>query len=184
MGAILVLICSLAIFCTLRQVLEPLDDDGSGRPLLSSETSPLQAGLEHFSSGHISDSNATQLNKVVALGRESVLPVSDSKNTTQLSWGMLDREHVVQLLEKAGVDNLSPEQIERLPRWQHVVDLYGPDVVSVGKDRCQRFRDSVPLADRIVGVAGMFNTGTNALDLHLRVRMSLRTMPDLRRQEI
>jgi hypothetical protein len=145
-GAVLSLVFSIAIFLSLLQVFEPVDEES--RPSFPPEMSALQVGLEHFSSGHLKDFDATQVERA-ALGRE----------------------HVLQLLEEAGVNNLSPEQIESLPRWQHVVDLYGPDVVIVGKERCQLFRDSVPLADRIVGPAGMFNTGTNALDLHLQVRL-------------
>ena len=106
--------------------------------------SAIHAGLDHFSSGHLKSFNETHV-ETAAVGREPIL----------------------HLLREAGIDNLSPDQINKLPTWQHVLDLYGPDVVIVGKDRCADFRKKVPLTDRKVGVAGLFNTGTNLLDLHL-----------------
>jgi hypothetical protein len=54
-----------------------------------------------------------------------------------------------------------------------VVDLFGDDVVIVGKEDCQRYRDRVPLKLRQLGVAGMFNTGTNLLEAQLRKNVIL-----------
>ena len=37
----------------------------------------------------------------------------------------------------------------------------------MGKDNCAQYRDKVDFSDRIVAVAGLFNTGTNLLDIQL-----------------
>lgn len=50
-----------------------------------------------------------------------------------------------------------------------VVELYGSDVVIIGKESCTKFRNAIPAEERILGVAGLFNTGTNYHDpLHVQ----------------
>lgn len=51
--------------------------------------------------------------------------------------------------------------------------MYGDKVVIVGKDECVHFREKVPKKDRILGVAGLFNTGTNLLDTQMRKNIKL-----------
>jgi hypothetical protein len=46
-----------------------------------------------------------------------------------------------------------------------IVDLYGNDVIVQNKETCDQYRKTVSSSDRIIGVAGMFNTGTNYLDI-------------------
>ena len=45
--------------------------------------------------------------------------------------------------------------------------MYGENVVIVGKDECAAFREKVPKEERILGVAGLFNTGTHAVWIEL-----------------
>ena len=56
-----------------------------------------------------------------------------------------------------------------LPSWHALQDLYGPlqEPVVLGTERCAEYRAAVPVHLRYTGVAGMFNTGTNALEFHL-----------------
>jgi hypothetical protein len=54
-----------------------------------------------------------------------------------------------------------------------VVDLFGNDVVIVGKEDCAAYRNRVPLTQRRLGVAGMFNTGTNLLEVQLRKNIQM-----------
>jgi hypothetical protein len=54
-----------------------------------------------------------------------------------------------------------------------VMDLFGDNVVMVGTDECERYRATVPLSQRQLGVAGMFNTGTNLLETQLRKNIRL-----------
>lgn len=51
--------------------------------------------------------------------------------------------------------------------------MYGDQAVVVGKDDCADFRARVPREKRQLGVAGMFNTGTNLLDTQLQRNVKL-----------
>ena len=142
---LLSLVISVFLFVGLLQVFdlsEPLAETTHQQQ--QQPPSAVEVGLADFSKGHTTEFNDTHIR--------------------QASSG---REPILQLLKEAGISDLSPQQISRLPRWEHVVDLYGPKVVIVGKNRCDQFRKKVRLTDRKVGVAGLFNTGTNLLQLHL-----------------
>jgi hypothetical protein len=66
---------------------------------------------------------------------------------------------------------LSASQIRSLPKQKQIDALYGTDPIVIhhdlsasdgkARDLCQVYRDSVPEANRMLGVAGMFSTGTN-----------------------
>lgn len=62
------------------------------------------------------------------------------------------------------IDNLT------LPTWPFLQSLYGDlqEPIVLGMERCQSYRDNVPLHERYTAVAGMFNTGTNAMEHHLK----------------
>jgi hypothetical protein len=80
-----------------------------------------------------------------------------------------ENDPLIELLKDAGVyDTLHPQERAELPTWQHVTNLYGDQVRIVGKERCETYRTKVKLQDRKIGVAGLFNTGTNLLDIHLQ----------------
>lgn len=79
------------------------------------------------------------------------------------------RERLYSMLEDAGLASTLPAaNISSLPTQSTLDHHYGPDVVILGMDECPTYRSTIPLADRIIGVAGMFNTGTNLLDSQLR----------------
>lgn len=67
------------------------------------------------------------------------------------------------LLRYAGLENST--MTGQLPSWKDISAIYGSDeeVILVGADTCQTFRDTVPPKDRWLAVAGMYNTGTNLL---------------------
>ena len=46
-------------------------------------------------------------------------------------------------------------------------------MVIVGKDECEHLRAKVPKKDRILGVAGLFNTGTNLLDTQMQKNIKM-----------
>ena len=53
---------------------------------------------------------------------------------------------------------------EQLPSWKTITDrLGGEKPVLIGLERCEAFRAKVPPAERFLGVAGLFATGTNLL---------------------
>lgn len=69
-------------------------------------------------------------------------------------------------LMKQSLTNIT--QNSKLPIWKDVTDLYGSEPIIFGKETCQTFRDTIPHSERLLGVAGMFNAGTNLLADYLR----------------
>ena len=64
------------------------------------------------------------------------------------------------LKEQAELD-LTSEQEEHLPTWSQVREVVGTGPVILGLETCPKFREIVPPLERMLGAAGMFNTGTN-----------------------
>ena len=83
------------------------------------------------------------------------------------------RRHVVELLRAADPNMLlEPDTLSQLPTWQQISDLYysgngrnstHPTPVVYGMETCAQYRQTVALKDRFLAVAGLFNTGTNAM---------------------
>ncbi|KAL7528163.1 hypothetical protein ACHAWF_002461 [Thalassiosira exigua] len=71
-------------------------------------------------------------------------------------------EHIVKILHAASVE-IDEELAGQLPTWDDVVSLYGDKPIVRGLETCERYRDTVQPRDRMLGPAGMFNTGTNLL---------------------
>ena len=60
-----------------------------------------------------------------------------------------------------GLD-LDEDSLRRLPTWSDIESLLGSlEPVVLGSGRCEAFRESVPPLRRMLGSAGMFNSGTN-----------------------
>lgn len=75
------------------------------------------------------------------------------------------KERVLSILFRAGVEDVSEKDCWRLPTWAQVSSLYGEQPVIHGLDTCERYRSVMNRTgiEPRVGVAGLFNTGTNAL---------------------
>ena len=90
-------------------------------------------------------------------------PLSNSKNTTATT-----ANPFVEMLRKAG-ENVTGELLQQLnvvhKDWR---ELYGTEPVILGMETCEAFQQSVARPKRILAVAGLFNTGTNAMEYHLR----------------
>lgn len=67
---------------------------------------------------------------------------------------------VIDYFRRAGVE-LDNDSIERLPTWSQIESLIGKKPVFRGLDTCETFRQNVPPLSRMLGSAGMFNSGTN-----------------------
>jgi len=70
--------------------------------------------------------------------------------------------HILTILEKSGIE-LPPELMDQIPPFSHVEQMYGSKPIILGLDRCEEFRQNIDPSFRIIGAAGMFNTGTNLL---------------------
>mmetsp|Transcript_29644 Transcript_29644/g.62856 ORF Transcript_29644/g.62856 Transcript_29644/m.62856 type:complete len:525 (-) Transcript_29644:62-1636(-) len=71
-------------------------------------------------------------------------------------------EHIVKILHSANVE-IDQELAGQLPTWDDVVSLYGDKPIINGLEMCEPYREAVKPEDRMIGPAGMFNTGTNLL---------------------
>ncbi len=72
------------------------------------------------------------------------------------------RLHIISLFREAG-HPMTPEMEANLPTWSQVQKVIGPHPYILGLDRCEKFRKKVPPIERMLGAAGMFNTGTNLI---------------------
>jgi hypothetical protein len=74
------------------------------------------------------------------------------------------KERVLELLREAGITNLDNSTVAALPTWNEISQLYGSQSPIVyGLDTCASYRENVLEHERHAAVAGMFNTGTNAI---------------------
>lgn len=76
-----------------------------------------------------------------------------------------ERAPVVEILEKAGI-KIDLDLLYRLPRWDEVTELYGSEPVILGQEHCAAYREKYPRSERTAALAGMFNTGTNAMAMY------------------
>ena len=65
------------------------------------------------------------------------------------------REHLLDILTDAGVEELDVPTILSLPKWNQVTKLYGDGPVVIGLETCQTFRDTIPVDDASIGTAGV-----------------------------
>lgn len=67
---------------------------------------------------------------------------------------VLGREHLVEILTEAGVEELDVPTILSLPKWSSVTKLYGDGPVVIGLETCAKFRETIPVDDASIGTAG------------------------------
>lgn len=89
---------------------------------------------------------------------KNMAKVEKVKNTE--TFGVDD--HIVKILTAANIQ-LDEELAKQLPSWDDIVSMYGEHPIIHGLDTCQTYRDTVKPEDRMLGPAGIFNTGTNLL---------------------
>ena len=89
---------------------------------------------------------------------KNVAKVNKVKNTDTFGVDV----HIVKILTAANIQ-LDEELASQLPTWEDIVSMYGDKPIIHGVETCQAYRDTVVPADRMLGPAGIFNTGTNLL---------------------
>ena len=87
---------------------------------------------------------------------------------------------IIQRLKEMGIDHVDSQVQNMLPTWEEVTQLYGHHPVVFGTDSCRNFRNKMPPRERYIGVAGIFNTGTNALTYYMRANL---VMPQNNREQ-
>ena len=112
------------------------------------------------------DENA-ELPKLVPINKQEVVSDNnnDNDNNNQQASG---KEPILRVFREAEIP-LKDSRVDDLPTWEQIVKIVGPHPVVGGLDTCKAFRDNVPAVERMLGAAGMFNTGTN-LVTHLLKR--------------
>ncbi|GKY92160.1 hypothetical protein MPSEU_000187300 [Mayamaea pseudoterrestris] len=80
------------------------------------------------------------------------------------------KEELVAILIRAGLTDITKDHCVSLPTWEEVAALYGHEPVVYGRETCARYRRSLSpemnngtAIEPAPRVAGLFNTGTNAL---------------------
>ena len=81
-------------------------------------------------------------------------------------------DHIVKILTAADVE-IDEVLAEQLPTWDDITSMYGEKPVIHGLDTCQTYRDTVKPENRMLGPAGMFNTGTNLLFELMKVNCNI-----------
>jgi hypothetical protein len=68
--------------------------------------------------------------------------------------------HILKILHAAGVE-IDEELAAALPTWEDITSMYGSKPIVYGLETCEPYRAAVKPEDRMIGPAGIFNTGTN-----------------------
>ena len=91
---------------------------------------------------------------------------SDTNNTTTTNIQQQNKpridERIAAILQAAKIE-VDDETVSQLPSWGDAVSLYGDKPIIYGLDTCESYRQTVKPEDRMIGPAGIFNTGTNLL---------------------
>ena len=103
---------------------------------------------------------------------------TDAMNTGDPCFGKEQLVAMIRTASRQAEDQASKVRIteklcQDLPTWNEVTRLYGEEPVILGLDTCQQYRDMLS-KDNIEPkprVAGLFNTGTNAMARSLRMNL-------------
>jgi hypothetical protein len=114
----------------------------------------------------------------------AVLPVASNNkksgggNDSETSENDAPTSPLLTMLQQAGLTNISKADLDGLPTLEQLTRQYGnihTGPVITGMDSCERYRQQVKERRRYAAPAGMFNTGTNALDFHLQHNLQAMT---------
>jgi len=72
------------------------------------------------------------------------------------------RQYILDIFKEAEVE-LTPAMEAQLPTWTQVQEVVGTHPYIMGLEHCMEYQKSVPPLERMLGPAGMFNSGTNLL---------------------
>ena len=111
------------------------------------------------------------VNRVTALNKDELVgDVADDDDATAsltLEEASVDREHLINMLKEAGIQEFDAATVAKLPTMTQIEKLYGKGPIVYGKESCKRFREMVPPEEASVASAGIFNSGTNTLAMYM-----------------
>lgn len=105
--------------------------------------------------------------------REDTIQNAASRDVTRFPRDCSDKKWALEILHASdGMFQINETTCTKLPTQQEVIRLYGEDPVVYGMDTCEQFRTNAQqvknTSHRVtVRVAGLFNTGTNAMAVSL-----------------
>ncbi|KAL7522391.1 hypothetical protein ACHAWX_007075 [Stephanocyclus meneghinianus] len=119
----------------------------------------VERDLVQSVASHIDLKNGVQrlMKQIKQARRENLLTAAQARNLTDD-----EQHHALHILVDAGVD-LTEDVVKKLPRISDIYSQYGHTPIIRNLESCKRFRELVPKNQRLMAVAGMFNTGTNIL---------------------
>ena len=109
--------------------------------------------------------NALPPHKKKSMSHHNMI-ISDTNNNATNIIQQKDKpqidERITAILQAANIE-VDDETVSQLPSWDDAVSLYGENPIIYGLDTCEKYRQTVKPEDRMIGPAGIFNTGTNLL---------------------
>jgi len=144
-----------------------------------SEPHGAEVGLHHLHEKKrmekITDHLHDEFHKTKELAYKALPPHKKKSSTHNMISGTNNTANIIQQKDKRRIDEriaailqaanieVDDETIEQLPSWNDAVSLYGDKPIIYGLDTCEKYRQTVKPEDRMIGPAGIFNTGTNLL---------------------
>ena len=97
-------------------------------------------------------------------GNYSVTSTKEEVNTTDEEQPPTvdpEMEPLLKILRQAKYRIFQDEVLDSLPKWSTINSFYGPPKI-LGLETCKEYQ-KINILDRVAGVAGTFNSGTNLL---------------------
>lgn len=101
----------------------------------------------------------------------------DEARVTNVDGNQVD-ERIMKIVQSADIHQLDEATTSQLPTWDDVTSQYGEEPIIYGLETCEPYRESIKPEDRMVGPAGIFNTGTNLLFVLMRENCVIREARD------
>ena len=175
MGCKMMSLIVMLILMVLLELLLLTHPDLSTASITSSSTSSTPHALSHpnwFDPRHWKIDLHPQ---VVAESHITLVDtdnVNNHVNPTTSSSAVATQHPIQVLLQQAGIDWTTVNTTSpKLPSMTTLNALYGKlseGPVILGMETCRTYQETVKYEDRYTAVAGMFNTGTNAMQFHLQ----------------
>lgn len=90
--------------------------------------------------------------------------ISSARTSSSVTYTTV--EDTTRVLQELGINRSNIHAgglLGELPAWREISNNYGTRPVILGLDRCRAYRETVPAAERILGLAGLFSSGTNVM---------------------
>ena len=84
-------------------------------------------------------------------------------SSNQILHGDFEKLLTLAFADKKGTPKVDQALLNSLPPLSDFKSLYGEKPTIIGLDTCKAYREKIPIENRIIGPAGLFNTGTNLM---------------------